>query len=156
MKYQDGINILRLSKEVCLIVGVTLISGMAINFFRQDGVHIIPDTFRSARFHRIDVHRAKLKFDAGALFIDARSADEYREKHVKDALNLPLTLFDFVYRMKLERLDRQKELVVYGRSISTLYGEEVAVRLLSKGHTNVVVMEEDFDDWSKRDFPSEP
>ena len=156
MKQQGSFSFPPLARDVCLIVSVTLLSSIVFNSLRQNGVYVIPKTIRAAGFHRVDVLQAKDEFDAGAVFVDARPAEEYRVKHVKGALNVPLALFDFAYRMKLGHLDRQRELVIYGRSISTLYDEEVAVELLSRGHTNIMVMVEDLDGWSKRGYPCEP
>jgi rhodanese-related sulfurtransferase len=91
--------------------------------------------------------------DHTALFVDARPASFYKQKHLKGAKNLPLPLFDFLYLMELSQED--KPLIVYGRNISRHYDLEVARRLILRGHDKVKVLAGGLEDF-KGQFPLEP
>lgn len=69
------------------------------------------------------------------------------------ALNLPLAIFDFMYDMKLGKTDKTKEIVVYGRTISKQYDEEVAFKLVTRGFKNVRILKDGLSDWKKNHYP---
>lgn len=93
--------------------------------------------------------------DHAALFVDARPASFYKQKHIKAAKNLPLPLFDFLYLMELSQEDKNKPVIVYGRNISRHYDMEVARKLTYRGHQNVKVLAGGPEDF-KGQFPLEP
>ncbi|MCP4112820.1 MAG: rhodanese-like domain-containing protein, partial [Desulfobacteraceae bacterium] len=97
-----------------------------------------------------------LKHEAeSVIIIDARPSEFFRQKHIKRAVNLPPALFDFVYMMRFNNLDPQKELIVYGRNISRHYDEEVVFKLVSRGHKNVKVLAGGLPAWEKAGYPIE-
>ena len=75
-----------------------------------------------------------------ALFIDARPAGFYDQMHIKGATSLPLTLFDLMYMMDLGSVSKTKDIIVYGRTLSSLYDEHVARKLILRGHKNTMVL----------------
>ncbi len=143
--------------DFVLILGLAVILGLGFNFSNPAGVNLIPSTWSHEPSPLIDSNAAKLSHDAGSsLFLDARPSDFYEQSHIRGAVNLPLALFDFVYMMKLSRLDPQKEIIVYGRNISRLYDEEVALKLVSRGHVNVKVLSGGLSAWQRMGYPVEP
>jgi rhodanese-related sulfurtransferase len=98
----------------------------------------------------------RMAVNGNGVIIDARPADFYRQKHVKDAVNLPKNLFNFVYSMKISALDPATPLVVYGRTFSRRYDEDVARELELLGHTSVTVMDGGLDEWQSRGYEVEP
>lgn len=58
---------------------------------------------------RISLADAKRDFDAGAVFIDTRPEDTYKQEHVKGALNI--TLQDDV--SKYNKIPKGKKIIVY-------------------------------------------
>lgn len=136
--------------DLFLIVTLGLLLGLIYNFSSPGGIDIIPQILLRKSAAQTDVHNAKLKRDAEtAIIVDARPSEFFRQKHIQGAVNLPLALFDFVYMMKFSRTDPQKELIVYGRNISRHYDEEVAFKLVSRGHKNVKVLKGGMDAWEK-------
>ena len=67
-----------------------------------------------------------------------------------DAVNLPLAIFDFMYDMKLGKTDKAKAIVVYGRTISRHYDEEVATKLVARGFKNVSILNGGLADWKEK------
>jgi len=143
--------------DLVMILGMAIILGLGFNFSNPGGVNLIPPTWSHEPTPLIDSKMAKLSHDAGtSLFVDARPPDFYEQSHIRGAVSLPLPLFDFVYMMKLSRLDPKKAIIVYGRNISRLYDEEVALKLLSRGHVNVKVLSGGLSAWQEMGYPIEP
>jgi rhodanese-related sulfurtransferase len=58
---------------------------------------------------RITVEDAKKLFDEGALFIDARSPDQYKIEHIKGAINVVHGAPD----SEIEKVPKGKKIIVY-------------------------------------------
>ncbi len=143
-------------KDFLLILSVSLLLGLVFNFSNPGGITLIPQNWFRKTPAQIDVHWAKLKHDAGtALFVDARPVEFFRQSHIKGAVNLPLALFDFVYMMNFGDLDTQREIIVYGRNISSRYDEEVLFKLVFRGHENVKVLPGGLTAWKENGYPLE-
>ena len=83
-------------------------------------------------------------------------ANFYEQEHAAGAESLPLAIFDFMYDMSLGQVDKSKEIIVYGRTISKHYDEEVAVKLVARGHKNVTILKGGLRDWKKNGYPVKP
>ncbi|MBU1903741.1 MAG: rhodanese-like domain-containing protein [Proteobacteria bacterium] len=143
--------------DLLLILGFGLILGLTFNFSNPDGISIVPQTWSHEATPRIDTHWAKLKYDTGtSLFVDARPADFFNQRHIRGAVNIPLPLFDFVYMMKYNKLDPEKEIIVYGRNVSKHYDEEVAMKLAARGHKKVKILSGGLSVWQENVYPVEP
>jgi rhodanese-related sulfurtransferase len=91
-----------------------------------------------------------------AVLVDARPAELFEQKHLPDAINLPAALFDILYPMKLGRMLKPEQVVlVYGRTISKRYDEDVAQRLLQR-HEHIKVMEGRMRAWEEKGLPVAP
>ncbi|MBU0986775.1 MAG: rhodanese-like domain-containing protein, partial [Proteobacteria bacterium] len=145
------------AKDFILILSVSLLLGLVFNLFNPIGVALIPQNWLRKTPSLIDLDWAKLKHaNNAALFVDARPVEFFRQSHIQGAVNLPPALFDFVYMMNFGNLDTQKEIIVYGRNISSRYDEEVLFKLASRGHDNVKLFPDGLSAWKKNGFPLEP
>lgn len=143
--------------DVALILGVAFLLGLIYNFSSPGRINLIPQSWMREPPPLIESHLAKLKHEDGnAIFVDARPAEFFGRGHIQGAVNLPYTLFDFVYAMKLAKVDPQRELIVYGRNISRRYDEEVGYKLISKGHRKVKILSGGLSVWRKNGFPMGP
>ena len=61
-----------------------------------------------------------------------------------------------MYDLNLGQVDKTKGIIVYGRTISKLYDEEVAKKLVARGHRDVKIMTEGLNAWKKNGYPVEP
>ena len=73
--------------------------------------------------------------------------------HISGAINLPLNLFEFIYSMRLSNVDSQQTIIVYGRTFSRLYDDEVAFKLNARGHENVFILEGGLKAWRQNGYP---
>ena len=143
--------------DFILILSVAFLLGILFNLSNPAGVDLMPLTWSNKSSPDIDVHWAKLKYDKeSSLFVDARPFEFFKERHLRGAINLPPTLFDFIYKMKFSKLDPKEEIIVYGRNVSRLYDEEVAFKLASRGHENVKVLLGGLPAWGESGYPVEP
>ena len=90
------------------------------------------------------------------LFVDARPSNFFEQEHIKGAINLPLSLFDIVYMVQLNEIDKEKEIIVYGRTISGFYDEEVARKLILRGHKKIKILSGGMSAWKGDGYPVEP
>ena len=143
--------------DICAVVVAGMILGLVYNFASPGGIPIIPGTWRHAASPQVNILKAKTMFNARtALFVDARPPEFYNQQHIATAVNLPPALFDFIYMMRFNRLDPEQTLVVYGRTFSRRYDEEVAYRLRDRGHANVMVLADGIGQWHSKGLATEP
>jgi CRP-like cAMP-binding protein/rhodanese-related sulfurtransferase len=143
--------------DFVLIFGVTIICALLFNFANPQGVRLTQKSWSEDPIAAITPTAASQKYNKGeVLFIDARPSSFYDQEHIKGALSLPSDLFDIAYLMELEQINRSQEIVVYGRTISSLYDEQVADKLRLRGHTNVSILAGDLSAWRKKGYPTEP
>jgi rhodanese-related sulfurtransferase len=146
---------------------VILIFAIIFNLSNPNRISVIPKFYDPEEISKVGVSLAKEKYDAGeAVFIDARPSSFFDQRHIKDAISIPLALFDIMYMMELSEVDKEKKIIVYGRSISALYDEEVARKLILHGHKNLQILEAGhqywpltwggLSRWRKNGYPVEP
>jgi len=142
--------------DIALILVLGICIGLLFNYTNPHGVDIVPDAWTREPVALMDAQRAKLRYDSGAaVFIDARPAQFYELGHVKNAVNMPPALFDFLYPMHFMQTPLDRQIIVYGRNISKRYDEDVAYLLESQGHSNVVIMKGGLKTWRENDYPVE-
>jgi len=127
--------------DIALILVLATVVGVLFNFANPQGIRLLPETLLRPDSTVVDPVEAKSLLDTGkAVLVDARPKEFYDQKHIKGAVNLPPALFDIIYMMKLAKLDPGVEIIVYGRSISRLYDEDVAHRLRRRDHEKVRIL----------------
>ena len=143
--------------DILMILLAGIVLGAVYNFASPAGISLIPHVWRSPPPARMDIDDARARLGSGEiLLVDARPTEFYNQRHIRDALSLPLALFDFVYMMRFSDIDQQHPIVVYGRNISRLYDEELAYKLSQRGHANVFVLTGGFTAWRAKGFEVSP
>ncbi|WP_300460449.1 rhodanese-like domain-containing protein [Desulfobacula sp.] len=141
--------------SLILIAGIVL--GLVYNFASPGGIKVIPGEWLRPPMVHVEVQQARQLLEIRqALFVDARPAEFFNQRHIAGARNLPLSLFDFVYMMQFNQEDVARPIVVYGRNISRRYDEEIAFRLLERGHEQVVVFPGGIKAWEESGMGVEP
>jgi len=142
--------------DYVVIVGITLLCGVIFNLSNPNGISIVPQSWSDEPLNEVRLSAAAEKLARGdAFFVDARPANFYEEGHIKGAVNIPLPLFDILYLMELGGEERSKEIIVYGRNISSRYDEQVARKLRLRGHENVMILEGGLPAWKKGGYSIE-
>jgi rhodanese-related sulfurtransferase len=140
-----------------LIFIVVLICGFTYNFVNPQGIRLVPQSWSEEPVASVPPAAAIEKYQKGeVIVVDARPTGFYAQEHIKGALSIPLEVFDIVYLLELEPEERAKEVLVYGRTISSLYDEQVARKLQLRGHKHVAILAGGLPAWKKKGFPVEP
>lgn len=158
-------------KELAIILGLAVVTAFAVNALSPRGIALVGDwdtsqgviTARAkddvvARELELgDFETVKEIYDSGeALFVDARSAEDYREGRIAGAVSLP------VYQAE-ELMDGFKsEYPMYQMMVITYCGgrecedsHTLAQLLMDEGYTDVRVFVDGYPCWEKEGYPIE-
>jgi len=143
--------------DLFAILSLSLFFGIIFNLSNPNGIKLVPKSWSGEAVSTVSLSEAMRKYTEGkALFVDARPSNFFEQRHIKGAINLPLALFDIIYMMELSEVDRGKEIILYGKTISRLYDEQVARKLVLRGHKNTRVLSDGLSSWVKSGYPVEP
>lgn len=143
--------------DLMAILGISLLFGIIFNMSNPNSIKLMPKSWSGETIATISTSEAMVKYtEEKPLFIDVRPSNFFKQQHIKDAISLPLALFDIIYMMELSETDRNKEIIIYGRNISRLYDEQVARKLVLRGHRNTKILNGGLVEWGKSGYPVEP
>jgi rhodanese-related sulfurtransferase len=137
--------------DVLLVLVIASLISMVFNFSNPNGIALLPEEAFREPAPQVDARSVQQMLAKGhTLLVDARPAELFSRGHISDAINIPAPLFDIIYPMKLaHRLQPGHAVVVYGRTFSKRYDEEVAYRLLQR-HDDVRIMAGGMAAWEKQ------
>jgi rhodanese-related sulfurtransferase len=143
--------------DMLLMVILSAVLALAFNYSSPNGIPVVPEAVFQEQTPRVDVLTAHQLLTRGeAVLVDARPPELFQQKHIAEAVNIPAPLFDVIYPMKLGRMLKPDQTVlVYGRTISKRYDEDLTQRLLQR-HDQVRVLEGGVAAWEERGFAVAP
>jgi rhodanese-related sulfurtransferase len=143
--------------DVVLMVILSAVLSLAFNYSSPNGIPVLPEAVFQAPAPRVDVLTAHQMLSRGeAVLVDARPAELFQQKHIAEAVNIPAALFDVIFPMKLgPALKPEQVVLIYGRTFSKRYDEEVAQRLLQR-HDQVRVLESGLAAWEAKGLAVSP
>jgi rhodanese-related sulfurtransferase len=157
-------------KELIILIGISVIAALGINFFSPNGIALVGqwDTSQGVvnareKNHLVldeleidDVADAKTLYDSGnVLFVDARSREDYKDGHVKGAYSLPVGKFDEKIGKFLELFAPDRPIVTYCSGRACEDSHHLAQLLISSGYQNTSVMIDGFPAWEAEGYPVE-
>ena len=163
-------NTKRLWKEISLLLGVAIALAISVNYFSPAGIAWIGqwDTSRGVITARAknnvvadkleieDVTTAKHIFDSGnALFVDARSRDNYDDGHIPGAVSMPVGEFDRLIDSFMDQHPVDQTIVTYCSGRTCEDSHNLAQLLLDFGYTDVKVFIDGFPGWEAEGHPIE-
>jgi rhodanese-related sulfurtransferase len=141
-------------RDLFIVVGFSVICALIFNGSNTKGITLFAkhDLDEAVSFVEpfLAFERQKIH---DVIFVDAMPTGFYTQKHISKAISLPLAIFDFMYDMFLSQVERDKEIIVYGRTISKHYDGDVANKLVLRGHKNVRILNGGLAAWEKDGFP---
>jgi len=93
--------------------------------------------------------------EKGALFVDARKAEEYQELHVQGAVNVAPETWEELSSSELMKMDRTRELVVYCSQESCDDALKLAKKLRAAGFIRVMAFTGGFRAWDEAGYPAD-
>lgn len=101
----------------------------------------------------VNLAQARILWENGALFIDARPPEEYSELHVQGAYNLPPQLMEKKDSQLLVGLPKDRQIVVYCGEEACDNALKAAERLQAQGFTRVMAFLGGFRAWDEAGYP---
>jgi rhodanese-related sulfurtransferase len=140
--------------DYIFIFALSLLCGIIFNYSNPNGLALIPNILPDKAIPRAEPSTAMAKHpNDDIFFVDARPAILYENMHIEGAVNIPLALFDIMYMMELSEIDKEKTIIVYGRTISSHYDEKVARKLTLRGHKKATILEGGLSAWKEKGYP---
>jgi len=152
----ERIGRFRVSDVLTIFFVATLLS-LPFNYANPNGIKILPGSFYLKAPPSIDATSVKQLMSKGeVVVVDARPPELFEQKHLAEAINIPSALFEIIFPMKLAHAVKPEQLiVVYGRTISKRYDDEVAHRLLQR-YDNVKVLKGGVAAWEQKGYLVKP
>jgi CRP-like cAMP-binding protein len=148
--------------DFSVIIFVALICGVIFNLLNPNRISPFPPSWSDEPIRKVEVtEAAKAGEQVKAIFVDARPANFYEKERIKGSVNVPFAAFEIVYLMELGEEPKTREIIVYGKTISRLYrdnihDEQVARKLILRGHKDVRVLEGGLSAWKAGGLPVGP
>lgn len=163
-------NLKGLIKQSLLLVALAAVSAFAANSISPHGIPLFGEWDPSEGVvtanpdsgvvnHDLEIQSVELAknyFDRGrAVFLDARSPDDYRKGHINGALSIPVGRFDNLVPKLKEKYGEDTFFVTY---CSGRYCEDshiLAQKLFENGYFDVSVFIDGFPEWESMGYPIE-
>ncbi len=160
----------KLAKETTILTGLAVCIGMVVNFFSPAGIALVGrwDTSKGVisakakndvvmdKLEIDDVRTARKIFDSKtALFVDARTRENYAQGHIPGAVSLPVGLFDERIDSFMSKYSPKQPIVTYCSGRTCEDSHNLAQLLLESGFVNVRVFIDGFPGWEAEGYPVE-
>jgi len=157
-------------KEMIFLLGISIIFAFTVNVFSPSGIALVgqwdespgvvasnadSDVF-SGELEIKHVKTAKQIYDKGtAVFVDARSLENFKNGHIKGAESLPLDQFDKFIEAFKKKYPANTFIVTYcsGRTCDDSHGLEQL--LFDHGYVNVSIFIDGYHGWKAEGYPIE-
>lgn len=138
--------------------GVALIqSGAPVSTVQHPAAHAdsaAADTTHVLAEGAISLAEMKRLFDEGtAIILDARDAAEYAEGHIPGAINIPYDRIPEYFDILNSQVPMDAHVVVYCRSLTCDFSDQLATELKIIGYQNVSVFSGGWDQWTTAGYP---
>jgi rhodanese-related sulfurtransferase len=156
-------NRLQAAWQIPALVILSVVTALAVNLLRADRLPLIGDFSVAARMttatgERIDIsleEAEKFFFTHAAVFIDARSAEEYTQGHIQGARSLPWHDVDLNFMTVTADLELTTPIVTYCDCETCELSHDLALFLRDAGFTNTRVLVNGWTIWQDAGLPVE-
>ena len=157
-------------QEIITLLGVSLILALVVNTFSPRGIALVgqwdiakgvitanPIADAADQPQEIDnVALAKTIFDKGdAIFVDARSQNDYENGHIPGAISFPVGQFEKRIGSFLNRYPLEQPIVTYCSGRTCEDSHDLAQFLSDVGFTDVRIFIDGFPGWEAEGYPVE-
>lgn len=153
----------RAARQILTLVILSAIAAVAVNALRPDRLPLVGDWSVAARIttstgERMDIslnEAEKLFFTGAAVFIDARSEEDYARGHIQNARCLPWQEVDLRFMSVTEALDLEMPIVTYCDGEKCELSHNLALFLRDAGFLNTRVLVNGWTLWQQAGLPME-
>jgi len=142
--------------QVVGILMASVVIALTVNSFSNDRLPLIYQTIRIEPGSYLNTEQALRIYRAGAaIFIDARSEEEFRAGHIRNAINLPQTWPRNKKMAVFTKLPLNENIIVYCANSDCSGAERLAGEIAFYGFKYVSVYVDGFHGWQFAGFPDE-
>lgn len=153
----------RAARQILALVIMSAVAAVTVNALRPDRLALIGDWSVAARVttstgERMDIsleEAENLFFTYAAVFIDARSAEDYARGHIQNARSLPWHEVDLRFMEVIEELDLEMPIVTYCDGETCELSHNLALFLRDAGFLNTRVLVNGWTLWQQAGLPVE-
>lgn len=145
------------------IVALAILLALGVNVMRTDGISLVADWSPAARLQAatgkddlvIPMAQAIAFHDSReAIFVDARSPEEFAEGHIAGAINIPWEqVYDHLEQFFNAVPDFEAIVIAYCDGESCPLSEELVLLLSAMGYRNARVLVNGWTLWKKHGYP---
>jgi len=147
--------------QIPAVVILSVVAALAVNAVRANRLPLIGDFSAAARMttaagERLDIaleEAEKLYFTHAAVFIDARSVEEYARGHIRDARSLPWQDVDLNFMTVTADLEMTTPIVTYCDGETCELSHDLALFLRDAGFTDTRVLVNGWTVWQQAGLP---
>ena len=160
----------KIIKKMIFLLGISIISALTVNFFSPAGITLVGKWDESlgvkatqtkghvfsGELEIKDVRTAKQIYDSDkAVFVDARSLENFKNGHIKGAKPLPLGQFDDLIEAFKKKYPVDTFIVTYCSGSASDDSHRLEQLLFDHGYVNVSVFIDGYQGWKTEGFPIE-
>jgi rhodanese-related sulfurtransferase len=149
--------------QILALVFLSAVAALAVNALRPDRLPLVGDWSAATRIttstgERMDIsleEAENLFFTYAAVFIDARSEEDYTRGHIQNARCLPWHDVDLRFMGVTEELDLEMPIVTYCDGETCELSHDLALFLRDAGFVNTRVLVNGWTLWQQAGLPVE-
>ncbi|MEA1948000.1 MAG: rhodanese-like domain-containing protein [Thermodesulfobacteriota bacterium] len=157
------LNYFQVAWQACAMLALSILLAFAINQLRSDRLPLVGDWSIKAKLKTADGGRLEISFaeaeklfmEKSALFIDARSMDDYASGHILGARSLPWHDVDQQFIEVTEDISPDTPIITYCDGVTCELSCDLALFLLDMGFNNVRVLLNGWAIWLESRLPVE-
>jgi rhodanese-related sulfurtransferase len=156
--FLNGVGIIILASILALFYnsfsgrGISLIGSWS-NRILSDSL-IVPYSYQEGDPQAITLSEAMMEFQSSnTIFLDARSEFDYKQGHIKGALNLPFEEFDDFYPKVASKLPKDKTIIAYCDGTECELSLFLTRILREKGYQDLKIFFGGWAEWEEADLP---
>lgn len=164
--YSDLGNFVRdILRQSIFLIFLSVITAICVNWLRSDRLPLIGNWSLEGRIISkagknmiISIEDVRKLFaEKKAVFVDARSSEEFKAGHIQSALNLPWNDFKNLFNSVAPEILPDKTVIAYcdGESCGASKELELALALKDLGYTDVRVLVNGWSVWKQHNLPVE-
>lgn len=131
-----------------------LLCGMIYHFANDEGLLANANATASIQqahqgnfIPKVSEKKVHKLLDSDTVFIDARFARDFKARHLKGSINIPVNADDDERQKATVNIAKDARIVLYCQSAGCKFAEKVAIKLISDGFSNISIFRGGWQEW---------
>lgn len=142
-------------KEVVIICVVVFIAGACYHYFSEigflsnrEGTKTVTKAHEGSFIPKVSLDDVVNTVSQGdAVLIDARFKLDFDKSHISNAINMPVSSSHEKVQNRMSEVGKNESIIVYCQSKGCTYDQEIAIKLIELGYSNVSIFEDGWRGW---------